>query len=194
LPSLSLISTQDCPLNSSRSRPSPPAEASGVGACWGAGTGAATAGSGSLAATGGATCSFGSSRGGAGTGAGSGLTCFCAGGGSRVPLVEHAREDDEHDGEEDGVGARSALAALRERDAVVAQIEIDLAGDVTLVERTQYGFRIGLEQLGVAAHHATNESRPGEPVELLGLEGLDLPYAVLEALRDVGYRELALGA
>src|SRR5689334_10039161 len=85
-------------------------------------------------------------------------------------------------------------AAPRKRDAFVAEIEIHFSGDVTLLQRLQYGLRIGLEQLGVAAYHSADESRPGQSVELLGLEGLDLAGAVFEPLRDVGDGKFALGA
>src|SRR5581483_235471 len=42
--------------------------------------------------------------------------------------------------------------------------------------------------------HAAHERRPRQPRELLGLERLDLAHRVLEPLRDVRDRELALGA
>jgi len=63
-----------------------------------------------------------------------------------------------------------------------------------LVELIEQGLRVRLKQLGVAAHHPAHERRSGQLVELLGFERLDLAHAVLESLRDVGDRQLALGA
>ena len=83
---------------------------------------------------------------------------------------------------------------MHERDALVAQIEVDLPGDVALVELIEQGLRIGVEQLGVAAHHPADERPSGQLVELLGFERLDLAHAVLESLRDVGDRQRSLGA
>ena len=83
---------------------------------------------------------------------------------------------------------------MRKGDALVAQVEVDLRGDVSLIERVEHRLRIRVEQLGVAAHHPADESRPRQLVELLGFERFDLARAVFEALRDVGDRQFALDA
>src|SRR6266705_1041484 len=113
---------------------------------------------------------------------------------SRAPLVEYDGHGDEGEDRESQVGSGAALAAMHERDALVAQIEVDLLGDVALLELIEQRLRIGVEQLGVAAQHSADERRSGQLVELLGFERLDLARAVLESLRDVGDRQLALSA
>src|SRR5260221_501791 len=118
----------------------------------------------------------------------------CPGESACAPLVEHAGHDDEKDDRKGEISSRTAFAGARKGDALVAQIEVDLPGDVTLVKRAQDRLRIRFEQLGVTAHHASHERRSGQLVELLRFERLDLTHAVFESLRDVGDRQLALGA
>src|SRR5216117_1345484 len=115
-------------------------------------------------------------------------------GSPRAPLVEYAGHDDEGEDRESQVGSGAALAAMYERDALVAQIEVYLPGHIALFELNEQGLRVRLEQLGVAAHHPADERRSRQLVELLGFERLDLARAVLEPLRYVRDRELALGA
>src|SRR5258706_1191517 len=118
----------------------------------------------------------------------------CPGESACAPLVEHAGHDDEKDDRKREISSRTAFARARKGDALVAQIEVDLLGNVTLVKCAQNRLRIRFEQLGVTPHHAAHERRSGQLVELLRFERLDLTHAVFESLRDVGDRQLALGA
>src|SRR6267378_733097 len=118
----------------------------------------------------------------------------CPGESPCAPLIEHAGHDDEGEDRKSEISSRTAFAGAGEGDALVAQIEVDLPGKVTLLERAQNRLRIRFEQLGIAAHHPAHERRSGQLVELLGFERLDLTHAVFESLRDVGDRQLTLGA
>src|SRR6266852_376728 len=118
----------------------------------------------------------------------------CPGKSAHPPFIEYATHDDEYENRKSEVGSCTAFAASRKGDALVAQIEVDLTGNVLLLERAQHRLRIRFEQLGVTAHHPAHEGRSGQLVELLGFERLDLTHAVFEALRDVGDRQLTLGA
>src|SRR5258708_530365 len=111
-----------------------------------------------------------------------------------APLIELSGHDDQGEDRKSEISSRTAFAGARKGDALVAQIEVDFPRNVTLLERAQNRLRIRFEQLGVTAHHPAHEGRSGQLVELLGFERLDLTHAVFEALRDVGDRQLTLGA